>query len=321
MKLHGLGYMGYTAPDPAAWLSFGTQVLGMMPARAVPGERYGSPMGLGIGADSAGTGVAPDGSVYLKMDDWQWRIGIHPGETPGVAYLGFEVADGVGLAQAMDEIEAKGTVVNRGTGEEAAARGVQGLAWCTDPSGNRVELFYGPVHDRNFASPFGVEFLTGDLGLGHVLLFVSDMDASLGFYCGVLGFMRSDFISVGPGMSLQFLRCTRRHHSIGLVRLAPVDGVHHLMVEVPSLDAVGAAFDRATDAGCAITKTLGRHLNDKMVSFYMRDPLGFEVEVGFDGLLVDDDTWCDREVTGGEPWGHRGVNVEVPAEYREGSRS
>jgi len=77
------------------------------------------------------------------------------------------------------------------------------------------------------------------------------------------------------------------------------------MVEVTTLDALGAAFDRATEAGMTITRGLGRHLNDKMVSFYMQSPAGFEVEIGFDGVLVDDATWCDREAAGGEIWGHK----------------
>jgi 3,4-dihydroxy-9,10-secoandrosta-1,3,5(10)-triene-9,17-dione 4,5-dioxygenase len=307
MKLHGLGYVGFTAPDPAAWLEFGTGVLGMMPALMLPGETFGNPSVPGSGPASGGSGVAPDGSVYLKMDDRQWRIGVHPGEAPGLAYLGFPVTDERALTDAIAEAEAAGIAVKRGSDEEAAARGVQNLAWCQDSSGNRIELFHGPTSDFHFTSPHGVEFLTGDLGLGHALLFVSDLDASLDFYRDVLGFKRSDFITFGPGMSANFLRCTERHHSVGLVHVGPLDGIHHLMVEVTSLDALGAALDRATDAGCEITKTLGRHLNDKMVSFYMRGPSGFEVEVGFDGLLVDDATWQDHEATGGEPWGHRGT--------------
>jgi 3,4-dihydroxy-9,10-secoandrosta-1,3,5(10)-triene-9,17-dione 4,5-dioxygenase len=313
VKLHGLGYMGYTAPEPADWLRFGTEVIGMMPARAVPGEPSAE-LGSGVGATSQGSGVGPDGSVYLKMDDRQWRIGVHKGEHPGLAYLGFEVADDVALAEAVAEAAAKGVTFCRGTDEETTARGVRGLAWAADPAGNRVELFHGPVHDRHFVSPQATEFLTGAYGLGHVLLFVPDLPAALDFYCGALGFKRSDYITVGPGMSLQFLRCTPRHHSVGLVGLGPINGIHHLMVEVTSIDDVGAALDRATDAGCAITKTLGRHLNDRMVSFYMRDPNGFDVEVGYDGVLVDDATWCEREVSGGEPWGHRGVIVDIPKE-------
>jgi 3,4-dihydroxy-9,10-secoandrosta-1,3,5(10)-triene-9,17-dione 4,5-dioxygenase len=320
VELHGLGYVGFTSPDPAAWLSFGTEVLGMMPARAVPGEKPGAPPALGIGVESKGSGVGPDGSIYLKMDERQWRIGIHPGE-PSLAYLGFELTDEVALEEALVEIEARGVLVTRGTPEEASARGVEGLIWCTDPPGNRIELFYRPVYDQHFVSPHGVRFLTGDLGLGHVLLMVADMEPSLGFYRGALGFKRSDYISAGRGRSLQFLRCTRRHHSIGLVHVAPIDGVHHLMVEASCLDDVGAAFDRAVDAGREITKTVGRHLNDQMVSFYMRSPNGYEVEFGFDGVLVDDATWCDREVTGGDPWGHHGMNVKESEEFREGARA
>jgi hypothetical protein len=112
-------------------------------------------------------------------------------------------------------------------------------------------------------------------------------------------------------MSIQFLRCTPRHHSIAFMQAGPVAGIHHLMVEVTSIDCVGASLDRAMDAGCTITKSLGRHLNDRMVSYYMQSPGGFDVEVGWDGLLVDEATWCEREAGGLEPWGHRGFDEKT----------
>ena len=316
MKLHGLGYIGFTAPEPKAWLPFGSEILGVMPARFLPGESPGRPGLAESGPASGGTGVAADGSVFLKMDDRQWRIAIHPGDAAGVAYLGFEVSGAGALEEAVAEVSASGTTITRGTPEETTARGVQGLAWCIDPSGTRVELFHGPVNDGNFASPTGAEFLTGDLGLGHALFFTADMDASLAFYLGVLGFKRSDLITVGPGMSVQFLRCTPRHHSIALLHVGPFAGVHHLMLEVTSIDDVGRALDRATDAGHVISMSLGRHCNDGMVSFYMHGPSGFDVEVGWDGTIVDDD-WCDREVAAEEVWGHRGLTVEEFQEIGE----
>ena len=305
MKLHGLGYVGLTAPDPGALMSFWTDVVGMMPAKALPGEGFGNPMVPGSEPASGGSGLAPDGSIYLKMDDYQWRIAVHPGSASGVAYLGFEVADDVALTAAMAEVAGAGVQISRGTPEEATARGVAGLAWCTDPCGNRVEIFHGPVHDRNFVSPKQVEFKTGELGIGHALIFVDDLAASLAFYQGALGFKRSDFITLAPGMSGHFLRCTPRHHSVALMHVGPMTGLNHVMVEVTSLDLVGQALDRATEAGLTITRSLGRHLNDKTVSFYMRSPAGFEVEVGFDSVLVDDAIWCDREAAGGEIWGHK----------------
>jgi 3,4-dihydroxy-9,10-secoandrosta-1,3,5(10)-triene-9,17-dione 4,5-dioxygenase len=316
VKLTGMGYIGFAAPDPAGWLAYATDVLGMMPARALPGEDFGNPKVPGSGPASRGSGVAPDGTVYLKVDDHQWRIAIHAGEAPGIRYMGFQVADGDALDAAVAEVAATGATVTRGTAEEAFARGVRGLAWCTDPSGYRIELFHTPVIDLNFVSPRGTTFVTGDLGLGHVLLFVADMDANLAFYRNVLGFKRSDFFSAGPGMSLHFLRCTPRHHSIGLIHVGPFNGVHHLMLEVPSIDEVGAILDRANDAGLPITSSLGRHVNDRMVSFYMRSPGGFDVEVGYDGVIVDEN-WCDHEATGGDPWGHRGMTVKALEDFGE----
>ena len=287
MELQGLGYVGITVPEPSEWLTFGTEVLGMIPARG-------------------GSGVGPDGSVYLKMDDWQWRVGVHAGERSGIAYLGFPVRDGAALDRAIDELAAKGVTATRGTAEDCAARGVQGLAWLTDPAGYRIELFFGPVIDLDFDSPKGAEFLTGELGMGHVLLFVADMDANLAFYRDLLGMTRSDYFNAGPGASLHFLRATPRHHTIGLIHVAPFDAVHHLMFETPSIDHVGATLDRANDAGLPITSSLGRHVNDRMVSFYMKAPGGLDVEVGYDGVLCGDD-WVDHEAIGGDPWGHRGL--------------
>ena len=50
--------------------------------------------------------------------------------------------------------------------------------------------------------------------------------------------------------------------------------------------------------------TLGRHINDKMLSFYMKTPGGFDVEFGCEGMTVEDDTWVARESTAASLWGH-----------------
>ena len=93
MNIRGLGYVGFGAPDPSQWLKFGTEIVGAMPARALPGEAWGMPMDPTSGPASKGSGVGPDGSVYLKIDHRQWRIAIHPSESnAGVLYLGLEVA-------------------------------------------------------------------------------------------------------------------------------------------------------------------------------------------------------------------------------------
>jgi hypothetical protein len=81
--------------------------------------------------------------------------------------------------------------------------------------------------------------------------------------------------------------------------------IHHFMIETRGFDEVGAAHDRALDAGVPIKVGLGRHQNDKMFSFYSETPSGFDVEFGWGGLAVDDETW--RVVTYSQlsEWGHR----------------
>ena len=69
-----LGYIVITAADPAAWSRFGESILGLQVA---PQPAQG-----------------PDvETVYLRMDDRCWRIGIESGADGGVAALGFDVAD------------------------------------------------------------------------------------------------------------------------------------------------------------------------------------------------------------------------------------
>ena len=271
MEIRSLGYIGIGAPDPKEWLKYGTEIIGMMPARAIPGESWGAPeTPSDIASESGGTGIAPDGSVYLKMDDWQWRVGVHPSEgNKGLMYLGFELRGPQELEQALEELKAEGIDAAMSTEEEALARGVRGLGITQDPAGNRLELFYGPTMDRKSVSPFHeTSFKAGKLGFGHLNLFVADMQINYDFYTRVMGFRLSDYIVFGPDMSVQFTHCNERHHSVALVRAGDFNGLHHVMFEMENIDGVGRALDRAQKAEVPITSTLGRHSNDGMYSFY-----------------------------------------------------
>ena len=137
------------------------------------------------------------------------------------------------------------------------------------------------------------------------------IEAALAFYRDVLGFRRTDYMNFGPdGMGIHFLRCTARHHSIALLQVGPPQGLQHVMFEATSLDGVGRAHDRALAAGVPISSNLGRHRNDKTVSFSMQGPSGFDVEIGCDGLLVGED-WVEHEFAGGgDDWGHHGLDAE-----------
>ena len=76
-------------------------------------------------------------------------------------------------------------------------------------------------------------------------------------------------------------------------------------LETPTLDDVGFALERAQAAGTPIASSLGRHTNDRMVSFYASTPAGFEVEFGFGALEVDDAVWRVTRHDAPSIWGHK----------------
>ncbi|MCX2982561.1 glyoxalase [Halieaceae bacterium IMCC14734] len=309
MKIRSLGYAGFAAPDPQAWLSYATDIIGAMPARAVPGESWGMPAVPGQGPASGGSGIGSDGSIYLKLDDWQWRLAVHPSDDKsGLLYIGFELDNAAALSTAVAELQAAGIEARLGSEEQARGRAVTGIAYTQDPMGNCIELFYGITMDRKFCSPQGMSFLTGDMGLGHLNLIAGPLMAAREFYTQLLGFELTDYIRFGEDNSANFFHCNRRHHSIGLLRIGDMVGLHHLMLEVTEVDMVLKCLERAEDAGLAITSTLGRHVNDNVLSFYMRSPSGFEVEIGWDGRLLDD-SWSSNEFVEGDIWGHRGLDA------------
>ena len=194
--------------------------------------------------------------------------------------------------------------------EEAAARGVRRLARFDDPFGNSHELFFGQAVDEDpFVSPKGVSgFLTDGVGVGHVLYVVPNSWDAANFFVKALGFKLTDWFTWGPNNAI-FLHTTRRHHSIAFVDLdiPGGPGLNHFMVEANRLEDVGQAYDRTKAAGVPIVNSLGQHTNDPMISFYMQSPSGFNVEFGWNGLMIDDATWVVSEWSGrGEIWGHTG---------------
>ena len=179
-----------------------------------------------------------------------------------------------------------------------------------------MEVFCGAALEHHPAvSPYGNRFVTGAMGLGHVVLPAAGGDAALRFYADVLGFRLRDSMRMapelfgqpagGPPLWMRFLGCNPRHHSLALAPFPAPAGIVHLMIEVATLDDVGQAMDRCARRGFPASATLGRHANDLMVSFYARTPGGFDIEYGTDGRLVDDATWVSRETTAISLWGHR----------------
>jgi 2,3-dihydroxybiphenyl 1,2-dioxygenase len=307
MDILGLGYLGLSAVSPGDWMRFGRDVLGLDLGIAPGAEVW-------AGADAGGCG--DDGSVWFRLDDRTWRLAIHPvapGERPGLRYIGLELAGERELEAALAELAEAGCPARMGTRQECLARAVSGIGFTTDPAGHVIELFYGPQVAHGYRNSRGMDFLTGALGMGHINLFASDYQASKDFYTRLLGFRLTDYYSVGPDQTVNFFHVNPRHHTIGLMQVAPIDAIHHVMFELTELDMVGMAYDRAKAAGCRITASLGRHSNDRIVSFYVESPSGVEVEIGWGAIQIGAD-WAPTYRAPGDVWGHHGLAAEAIAE-------
>jgi 3,4-dihydroxy-9,10-secoandrosta-1,3,5(10)-triene-9,17-dione 4,5-dioxygenase len=290
--VRSLGYLRIETTDLGAWREFGTAVLGMTEGR---------------GPDA--------GALYLRMDNFPARLVVLPGSRDRLLCSGWEVADAAAFSAVAGALDAAGVAVKAGDAAGLADRRVGQLLSFDDPSGNAVEVFCGAaLEHRPAVGRYGTSFVTGDQGMGHVVLPVTDDSATLDFYTSVLGFRLRDSMRMpgeffgrpsGSTVWMRFLGCCPRHHSLALAPMAAPAGIVHLMIEVDSLDEVGRTLDRCERRGAVVSSTLGRHANDLMVSFYVQTPGGFDIEYGFDGLRVDDATWVSRETTAVSLWGHK----------------
>jgi 2,3-dihydroxybiphenyl 1,2-dioxygenase len=281
--IRALGYIVVRGPVEE-WASFGTELLGAQVARQSADE------------------------VRLRVDERAWRIAVEAGPAAGPASLvalGLEVESAAALSELAESLTAQGIEV-RADDELARHRQVRGLVVFADGDGNQLEAYYGQEFDHNrFVSSRGVDFVTGDMGVGHAFLFSDAADKVVEFYTQRLGFRLSDTIDLGIAEGI-FMHCNPRHHSVAVASIPGLPlGLGHLMLEVGDLESVGLALDIATERGDQIQMSMGQHTNDRMMSFYVTTPSGFQIEYGCNGLLIDDNDWTVGHHMAPSTWGHK----------------
>lgn len=284
--IEALGYVGVRSDRLDDWASYGERWLGLQLV-----ERTG-------------------GSLRFRMDDHKQRIVVaKDGAVPdgtSAQFFGWEVAGPASLDALAAGLESKGVRVARLSRAVADERRVREAITFRDPAGNVLEAFYGL---ERAAEPFVPGrpisgFRTGALGMGHVVLRVqkNNMKPMLAFYGVALGLALSDY-ALTPFVAY-FFHANPRHHSIALIE-SDRDAIHHLMVEVCSLDDVGQAYDMALAEPGRIGTTLGRHTNDHVTSFYATTPSDFLMEYGWGGRTLEPESWQPYEMHYGTSlWGH-----------------
>lgn len=278
--IESLSYLGFTSPRASEWNELGPNVLGLQVA---PAEA--------------------DGVIRLRMDDAAYRISIAEGPIDNLDHIGWGVAGPEAFEAAIARLQDAGVAVRRESEGLAASRCVADVASFTDPFGWRQEISWGQAHRQATFHPGRPMsgFVTGEQGLGHIVLVVPDLARAEAFYMDILGFRLSDEIRY-MGLKLHFYHCNGRHHSLAMLAMPNLTGVAHLMLQVRTLDDVGTALDIVQRRGYPMPMSLGRHCNDHMVSFYFRTPSGFDIEYGWGAIDVEPSR--PKLYDSGDIWGH-----------------
>lgn len=279
MILQALSYFSVTTDALDEWAAFGAGLVGMQIA------------------DSSRD------SLTFRVDERAQRVAVEKsGPYPRV--LGWDVADGHALDELTNILDQNGVPNTRMSESLCARRCVgAGLAF-SDPDGNRLEASVeSAIASESFVPGRSISgFRTGTLGLGHVVLKSTRAAQLAQFYKDVLGARLSDFCR-NP-FEAYFLHVNPRHHSLAIIQSGS-DGMHHMMLEMNSLDDVGQGYDLAQQKQGQVAVTLGRHSNDHMTSFYAQTPSDFMVECGWGGRSINPESWQPDELRAGPSlWGH-----------------
>jgi catechol 2,3-dioxygenase len=117
--------------------------------------------------------------------------------------------------------------------------------------------------------------------IGHVHLKVADIDRSLAFYAGVLGFE----VQQRLGDSAAFVSAGGYHHHIGLNTWESkggsppprgTTGLYHVAIRYPDRATLGDALRRLVEAGIALDGASDHGVSEAL---YLRDPDGNGLEL------------------------------------------
>jgi 2,3-dihydroxybiphenyl 1,2-dioxygenase len=255
-----------------------------------------------------------DDTVRFRLDDNECRFLLRRGPSEDVTALGWQVDDHDTFDEIVTRVTAHGVPVTEGTMEENALRGIERMVRFPGPNGLAQEIFtraYGAGAPPDMAARGG--FVTGDSGLGHVAVTSKKPHRVRGYYSTVFDARLTDYIDEtisGLKFKIRFLRVNERHHSVAIaaVNRLPLNPirtrVQHVNVQVADLDDMTGSYQRVRELGFCMALAVGQHTNDKELSYYAVTPSGFEWEVGWNPIVIDEETWEPSTYQGISIWGH-----------------
>lgn len=251
--------------------------------------------------------------MRFRLDDHQCRFLLQRGPAEDVTALGWQLDNHATFDEILRRVGDRGVPVVEGTNEEAALRGVERLVRIPGPNGLAQELFTRAHTSSDALNMLSRGFVTGNSGMGHVAITSKKPHKMRGYYNTVFDARLTDYIDEtisGVKLKIRFLRVNERHHSIAIASptrlpLNPIrTRIQHLNIEVADLDDMTASYQRVKSLGFEMALSVGQHTNDKELSFYAVTPSGFEWEVGWNPIVIDEKTWEPNTYQGISIWGH-----------------
>lgn len=271
--------------------------------------------GLGLHVDR------PDRDVLsCRIDAHARRLIVQRGPAEDVAAIGWQLSDETAVQTALARLARRNISVKLIDGPQAALRGVRRFWQVKGPKGLATEFFTDAQMTDEPLKMQASGFHTGDCGMGHVAISTRQPEAMQSFWMELFDARVSDRIEEridGINLDLAFLRLNARHHSIATaatkgVRLNPLrKQIHHMNLQARSLDDVTQAYLRCKAMGYEMANSIGQHPNDKELSFYVVSPSGFEIELGWNPIEVDEANWRPTVHQGISLWGHRPENLTL----------
>lgn len=293
MNIFGSVHLGYVVIETAKfadWRRFGRDAIGMHVEDALPDV------------------------MRFRLDEHPCRFLVQRGPAEDVTALGWQLDDHAAFDEIVARVTGHGVPVTDGAAEEAALRGVERLVRFPGPNGLVQEIFTRAcAADAPLEMAVGGGFVTGDTGIGHVAVTTTKPHQMRGYYNTVFDARLSDYIDetiTGVKVKIRFLRVNRRHHSLAIaaVNRLPVNPIRtriqHLNIQVADLDDMTDSYRRVRQLGFRMALGVGQHTNDRELSYYAMTPSGFEWEVGWNPIVVDETTWEPTTHQGISIWGH-----------------
>lgn len=161
--------------------------------------------------------------------------------------------------------------------------------------------------------------------LGHLVLKVRDIQASLAFYQDVVGLDVSDWIDD----RMVFLRSGQDHHNLALLQMTPEEiarhepgrsPVEHFSYHVENIAEIEAIAAMLVERGVPIDRGIGKHGPGGNSFLVFRDPDGNNVEFYSDMIQVgpdfpphDPQVWSGAEMATFDRWALEHFLVPPPA--------